>query len=55
MADDADGNEVDPFGENPFANLPLFGDLSRALAGQGPLNWDCLLYTSDAADERVRV
>jgi len=40
MADDADGNEVDPFGENPLANLPLFGDLSRALAGQGPLNWD---------------
>ena len=26
--------------DDPFASLPLFGDLSRALAGQGPLNWD---------------
>lgn len=26
--------------QDPFAGLPLFGDLSRALAGQGPLNWD---------------
>ena len=25
---------------NPFANLPMFGDLAKALAGQGPLNWD---------------
>jgi putative hydrolase len=25
---------------NPFEGLPLFGDLSRALSGQGPLNWD---------------
>lgn len=25
---------------NPFANLPMFGDLARALGGQGPLNWD---------------
>ena len=25
---------------NPFAGLPLFGDLAKALAGQGPLNWD---------------
>ncbi len=40
-------DDVTPFGEdpdepdpNPFAGLPLFGDLSRALAGQGPLNWD---------------
>lgn len=27
-------------GFNPFAGMPLFGDLSRALSGQGPLNWD---------------
>jgi putative hydrolase len=27
-------------GDNPFANLPMFGDLAKALAGQGPLNWD---------------
>jgi putative hydrolase len=26
--------------DDPFSALPLFGDLSRALAGQGPLNWD---------------
>ncbi len=26
--------------DNPFGGLPMFGDLSRALAGQGPLNWD---------------
>lgn len=26
--------------DNPFGNLPLFGDLAKALSGQGPLNWD---------------
>jgi len=36
MADDNDSGE--PI--DPFAGLPLFGDLSRALSGQGPLNWD---------------
>lgn len=25
---------------NPFSALPMFGDISRALSGQGPLNWD---------------
>ncbi|MEO6653443.1 MAG: zinc-dependent metalloprotease [Ilumatobacteraceae bacterium] len=25
---------------NPFSSLPMFGDLARALEGQGPLNWD---------------
>jgi putative hydrolase len=34
----AEGDD-DP-GVNPFANLPMFGDLAKALAGQGPLNWD---------------
>ncbi len=34
-ADDAFGAD-----NNPFANLPMFGDLSKALSGQGPLNWD---------------
>lgn len=33
--DDGPGDDV-----NPFDGLPLFGDLSRALSGQGPLNWD---------------
>jgi putative hydrolase len=36
--DSAAGGEDRPL--DPFAGLPLFGDLSRALAGQGPLNWD---------------
>src|ERR671911_100488 len=35
--DPASGGGEQP---DPFAGLPLFGDLSRALAGQGPLNWD---------------
>lgn len=36
MADQDDpGESIDP-----FAGMPLFGDLSRALSGQGPLNWD---------------
>lgn len=35
MADDDAGDPIDP-----FAGLPLFGDISRALSGQGPLNWD---------------
>jgi putative hydrolase len=30
----------DDFGGNPFANMGMFGDLAKALAGQGPLNWD---------------
>lgn len=49
---DPDGR--DPDGRNPdgrepdglaglggwFAGVPMFGDLARAMAGQGPLNWD---------------
>lgn len=35
----ADGTP-DPFGDNPFANLPMFAEMAKALAGQGPLNWD---------------
>ncbi|MGH9272818.1 MAG: zinc-dependent metalloprotease [Ilumatobacteraceae bacterium] len=26
--------------EDPFSSLPMFGDLAKALANQGPLNWD---------------
>lgn len=37
MADHPD-ERPDPF--DPFANLPMFGEMSRALSGQGPLNWD---------------
>ncbi len=36
MSDDSGSGQ----GDNPFANLPMFGDLAKALAGQGPLNWD---------------
>ncbi len=29
------------FGDNnPFAKLPMFADLAKALTGQGPLNWE---------------
>lgn len=42
MEHDDDPNDesgADP-NANPFAGLPMFGDLARALSGQGPLNWD---------------
>ena len=51
----ADGPEP----ENPFENLPMFGDLARALAGQGPLNWDAarqfagLAATGGAAEANI--
>ena len=25
---------------NPFGGIPFFNDMMRAMAGQGPLNWD---------------
>jgi putative hydrolase len=35
------GNPFDnASGDNPFGGLPFFGDMMKALAGQGPLNWD---------------
>ncbi len=37
MADDV---PPDVPGDDPFSALPLFGDLAKALSGQGPLNWD---------------
>ncbi len=36
MADDPSPERPD----DPFSGLPMFGDLAKALAGQGPLNWD---------------
>lgn len=36
----SDDELPDDASNNPFAGLPLFGDLARALSGQGPLNWD---------------
>ena len=38
MADDSSPDQPDQ--PDPFAGFPMFGDLSRALQGQGPLNWD---------------
>ena len=26
--------------DNPFFGMPMFGDMAKALSGQGPLNWD---------------
>lgn len=42
MAEDSTPEERpgDPFSNNPFSQLPMFGELAKALAGQGPLNWD---------------
>jgi len=34
-----DRDDEDP-ATNPFAAMPMFGDLAKALQGQGPLNWD---------------
>jgi putative hydrolase len=39
MAGDS-GNEPDPWANNPFSAMPMFGEMAKALAGQGPLNWD---------------
>jgi putative hydrolase len=36
--DDPDRDDED--GANPFAGLPMFGDIARMMQGQGPLNWD---------------
>jgi len=44
LPDDPSGDEPDGGGRreppNPFAGFPMFGDLAKALEGQGPLNWD---------------
>ncbi len=39
-ANDRGDDNADDAMPNPFAGLPMFGDLSKALSGQGPLNWD---------------
>lgn len=41
MADDPRPDDGDDDSTpNPFAAFPMFGDIARALQGQGPLNWD---------------
>jgi putative hydrolase len=56
----ADGDTPAPFGDssgdNPFANVPMFGEFAKMLAGQGPLNWDAArqfasLASSNGASE----
>ena len=37
MADDSSPDERP---DDPFSALPMFGELAKALQGQGPLNWD---------------
>ncbi len=45
--------------QDPFSSLPMFGDLAKALANQGPLNWDAarqfaqLSSTGGAAETNV--
>lgn len=29
-----------PSGDDPFSGLPFFGDIAKAMSGQGPLHWD---------------
>ena len=38
--DDQHSDRHDPGPVNPFAGMPMFGDIARALQGQGPFNWD---------------
>lgn len=33
-------SDAGPGGFNPFEGLPMFRDLARLFAGQGPINWD---------------
>ena len=48
----AEGDRRPVRGDNPFGNIPLFGDLAKALAGQGPLNWDAARQFAQLAAER---
>ena len=40
MADDPSESPESPEPFNPFSALPMFGEIAKALQGQGPLNWD---------------
>lgn len=48
--DDVPGDSADL---GPFAHLPLFGDLAKALQGQGPLNWDAARQFATIASTRA--
>jgi putative hydrolase len=55
---DGDPGDNSP-ANNPFGGIPMFGDLARALSGQGPLNWDAarqfaqLAATEGASESNV--
>ena len=60
MADDPGSDTGDEDATpNPFSAFPMFGDIARALQGQGPLNWDAarqfamLGATQGAAESNV--
>ncbi|MET0143261.1 MAG: zinc-dependent metalloprotease [Ilumatobacteraceae bacterium] len=36
----SEGSSPEEQPDDPFSSLPMFGDLAKALQGQGPLNWD---------------
>ena len=52
-------SENNPFANNPLSGIPMFGDLARALSGQGPLNWEAarqfaqLAATEGASESNV--
>jgi len=43
----SEADEPEPI--NPFAGLPLFGDLAKMMQSQGPLNWDVAKQVAMAA------
>jgi putative hydrolase len=38
--------------DDPFSSLPMFGDLARALSGQGPINWDAARQFAQLATQQ---
>jgi len=54
-----DPSENNPFANNPLSGIPMFGDLAKALSGQGPLNWEAarqfaqLAATEGASESNV--
>lgn len=52
MSGDADLPGDDPSGLDPFSSLPMFGDLARALSGQGPINWDAARQFAQLATQQ---
>jgi putative hydrolase len=40
-------------GDDPFSSLPMFGDIARALSGQGPINWDAARQFAQLATQQA--